>query len=70
MKKPEKLILTIKETKTYEVEISEENGHDAFPDSVLEMVDYVNGIKNNLEIYVGDQPPVEQEVELISLEEK
>ncbi len=70
MKKPEKLILTIKETKTYEVEISEENGYDAFPDSVLEMVDYVNEIKNNLEMYVDDHPPVEKEVELISLEEK
>tara|TARA_R110000850_G_scaffold4741_1_gene20900 strand:+ start:455 stop:670 length:216 start_codon:yes stop_codon:yes gene_type:complete len=71
MKKPDKLILIIKETNVYHVEVSEETGYDAFPDSVLEMVDYVNEIRGNLESYIIDQPvPIEHEVELISIKEE
>lgn len=71
MNKPEKLILTIKETRVYEVEVSEENGYDAFPDNLLEMVDYINNIKGgNLEGYIEDNMiPTEHEVNLLSIEE-
>ncbi len=69
MKATEKLTLTIKETKVYEIEVSSENGYDAFPDTVLEMVDYINEMKNNIETYIDDHPPTEKEVELIDIKE-
>ncbi len=71
MNKPEKLILTIKRTQVFAVEVSAEEGYDAFPDTLLEMVDYVNGIKNDPFIYIDDEPvPVEDNTELLNIEEK
>lgn len=54
MNKPDKLILTIKQEKVYTVEVCPENGYDAFPDNIMDLVDYVQEIKDNPANYVGD----------------
>lgn len=68
--KPKKLILTIKETKFYKVEVSEERGYDAFPDDILDMVEYINYMKSQPTMYINDEDVTEEIVELVDIKEE
>lgn len=45
-KLPEKILLTFERVETFTVEVSAENGYDAFPDTFLEMCDYLEDAKS------------------------
>ena len=49
MKDVEKIILKIKITQEVTININPEEGYDAFPDNVLDMVSYINEVRSEAE---------------------